>query len=209
MITKTIGILDKKGGILPRFFWTREPKYHTKDGRVHVNADPNTGLWQGTYNGAFDADANCLLTNVSSDFSVTVRTESFPALQNEQCGLTIGTNAENWIKVATEYIDSNRSRLISVVTNLGWSDLAIADDRPSTTFLRWYRIQSRGKDFLIEASLDGEAWNPLRVAHLHYSSKTLSVGIFACSPSQVGGFEAIFDHFSLGDSNWTDASVIL
>ena len=68
---------------------------------------------------------------------------------------------------------------------------------------RWLEsILKKEKISDIEYSDDGNSWHQLRIARLHGNFATLNVGIYACSPNEKVGFEAIFDRFSLVDSDW-------
>ena len=181
--------------------WLNEPHNEVRLGRLHLETAPDTDFWQRTHYGFRRDNGHALLTPVTEDFSVTVRTVARPRLQYDQCGLLVRLDADNWIKTSTEYETPTHSRLGSVVTNLGFSDWATIDLVDPTDTL-WYRIQSRGNDFLLEYSPDGSRWNQLRIAHLHGSFATLQVGIYACSPMN-GSFEAEFDHYVVGPSSWT------
>lgn len=201
----TIEVISETGSIDNRFSWVNQPLRHrVENGRLHVRTAPGTDFWQGTDYGFRRDNGHCLLAEVSHDFSLTVRTEFYPQQQFDQCGLMVRGNSKNWIKASTEFKDARLSWLGSVVTNRGWSDWATIDV-DSSVHLRWYRIQRRRQDFKIEYSDDGNLWHQLRISHLHRNFASLSVGIYACSPNKEGGvdpFEAIFDHFSLGDSEW-------
>jgi hypothetical protein len=201
-----IKLLTNTGKINNPFIWFHKPPQHkVENGRLHVTTAPNTDFWQGTYYGFHPDSGHCLLTKVTEDFSLSVRTEFFPQKQYDQCGLIVRGDEKNWIKASTEYENNNHSRLGSVVTNNGWSDWATTDVS-SNVQVRWYQIQSRLfsslKDFLIEYSDNGISWHQIRVAHLHGNFDSLSVGIYACSPNKTGGFEAIFDNFALAGSQW-------
>ena len=218
-----IQMISKTGRINNRFFWVNQQPWHkVNKGRLYVKTDPNTDFWQGTHYGYYRDTGHCLLTEETNDFSLIVRTEFTPKQQYDQCGLIVRGDKENWIKASTEHEVNKPSRLGSVVTNNGWSDWATTDV-DSSVKSRWYRIQSRvpnfatnlapniepskGKDFKIEYSdlieqPNDDEWIQLRIAHLHGDFDRLSVGIYACSPMKEGGFNAIFDRFSLDDSDW-------
>jgi hypothetical protein len=216
-----IDMITQAGTINNRFFWHNQPvqnKPKVENGRLHITTDPETDFWQKTHYGFIRDTGHALLTEVTNDFSLIVKTEFFPQSQYDQCGLIVRGNEGNWIKASTEYENELHSRLGSVVTNNGWSDWATTDV-DSSIKSRWYRIQSRvpkieldkgqsrGKDFKIEYSdlieqPDDKEWIQLRIAHLHGDFERLSVGIYACSPEKPLGFESIFDRFSLDDSTW-------
>lgn len=193
-------MVTKDNSIDSSFHWFNEPEFKVDSGRLILKTKPGTDFWQRTYYGFRPDNGHCLLTEISSDFLLSVRTTFNPINQYDQCGLIIRLDEENWIKTSMEYENERHSRLGSVVTNLGYSDWA-TQDVDSNIRQMCYRIQSRGKDFLIESSNDGLVWNQMRIAHLHATYDSLSIGIYACSPKQ-GNFEVAFDKFMLSESIW-------
>lgn len=179
------------------FSWFNEPVFDVRDNKLHVTTSPETDFWQRTHYGFQRDNGHCLLTSVSGDFSMTVRTEFYLQRQYDQCGLIVRSNEENWIKTSTEYENPGHSRLGSVVTNSGYSDWATIDLYARTNEM-WYRIRSENNDFMIEYSYDGNIWHQLRITHLLEPFKELQVGVYACSPMQ-SSFEAVFDKFELGE----------
>ncbi len=168
--------------MLPEGFqWFNPPARYALGQGLTVETCPETDFWQGTHYGFRRDDGHALLKSVEGDFSLTTQVEYTPATRYDQCGLMVRLDAENWIKVSTEYEDAQCSRLGSVVTNLGYSDWA-TQDVSSACRLRWYRIRKNGQDFLIEHSEDGQAWVQQRIAHLHLPAPQLRVGLYACSP---------------------------
>ncbi len=183
------------------FHWFNEPASATFSAEgLALRTKPETDFWQGTHYGFRRDDGHCLLTSVSGDFALTTEVSFVPEAQYDQCGLFVRLDAENWIKVSTEYENPEMSRLGSVVTNLGYSDWATQDVDAGLRQLH-YRVSRTGQDFLIEQSADGEAWVQMRVARLHEAGESLSIGVYACSP--VGqGFTATFKGIEIGGSAW-------
>lgn len=183
--------------IQPGFTWLNEPEHEIRDNRLHLTTSPETDFWQRTHYGFQRDNGHCLLTSVKGDFSMTVRTEFYPKEQYDQSGLIVRSNADNWIKISTEYENPGHSRLGSVVTNSGYSDWATIDLFTQINEV-WYRIKSENNDFVIEYSYNGSTWHQLRITHLLQQIKDLQVGVYACSPKQ-SSFETIFDRFELGE----------
>ncbi len=182
------------------FFWFNEPgKYHLGNG-LEIFTDEKTDFWQRTHYGFQRDDGHCLLTRQSGDFSLTAQVEFEPHTQYDQCGLIVRIDSQNWIKVSTEYESEQVSRLGSVATNLGYSDWATQDvssDRRSM----WYRISKRGRDFLLENSIDGQTWLQMRITHLHKETESYEIGVYACSP--IGrDFHCCFKTLEISDSLW-------
>ena len=80
-------------------------------------------------------------------------------------------------KTNDRFENPGHSLLGSVVTNNGFSDWAMIDINQSINEM-WFRIQSRGKDFLIEYSHSGKEWYQQRITHLHKDFTELNIGIF-------------------------------
>jgi uncharacterized protein len=183
-----------------RFYWFNEPARFTLGKGLEIFTDAKTDFWQNTHYGFQKDDGHCLLTSQCGDFSLMTHVEFCPQEQYDQCGLMVRIDRENWIKVSTEYESQDRSRLGSVVTNLGYSDWA-TQDIPSTHREMWYRIHKNGSDFLLENSYDGETWLQLRITHLHKVSECCQVGVYACSPAGKD-FWCRFTSLQISESEW-------
>lgn len=193
-------MLISNGCIDSSLHWFNEPAYQVHDNQIILKTKPGTDFWQRTHYGFRRDDGHCLFSTISTDFLLTVHTIFEPSTQYDQCGLMVRLDAENWIKASIEYENSRHSRLGSVVTNLGYSDWATQDIDGAIHSMH-YRIQSRGRDFLLEYSHDGQVWQQMRVAHLHTPFNSLQVGLYACSPMS-GSFTASFDGLLLSESIW-------
>src|SRR5512133_244658 len=188
-------------GATREFDWLNPPDSFENGEFLQITTLPKTDLWQKTHYGYVQDNAHCLLTRLERDFSLSVRTRFKYEQQYDQCGLIIRRDGENWIKLSTEFETESHSRLGSVVTSQGYSDWATIDIEAPVVEM-WYRIQSKGSDFLLEYSSDGTTFRQLRICHLHGSASPLRAGIYACSPMQ-GSFDARFDELRLGDSTWS------
>jgi regulation of enolase protein 1 (concanavalin A-like superfamily) len=182
------------------FFWFNEPAQYRLGNGLEIYTDAETDFWQRTHYGFRRDDGHCLFTKQSGDFALMTHVAFRPQEKYDQCGLIVRVDAENWIKVSTEYESEDYSRLGSVVTNLGYSDWA-TQDIPSSHKAMWYRISKNGGDFLLENSFDGKTWGQLRVAHLHKLPESLEVGVYACSP--IGkDFWCRFDLLEIAENEW-------
>lgn len=182
------------------WFWHNEPPYYGIGNGLEITTGENTDLWQNTYYGFKKDNGHCLLTRLPEEFSISTHVSYQPCNQYDQCGLIVRIDSENWIKMCTEYEDAEASRLGSVVTNFGFSDWATQDVASSHTEM-WYRIQRRGKDFLLEHSQDGQAWRQMRIAHLHKETPHYAVGVYACSPTG-NDFQCNFKKIEICESLW-------
>ena len=177
------------------FFWLNKPDFKLNDGKLSVITNSETDFWQRTYYGFSKDNGHAMLSSISGNFTLTVKTNFKYQSQFDQCGLLLRIDGLNWIKVSTEHEDSEKCRLGSVITNLGYSDWATTDVDSRITEM-WYRVICQDNDFIIESSLDGIIWSQMRIAHLHSRQRPLNAGIYACSPKS-GGFEAEFSNLSV------------
>lgn len=180
------------------FFWLNKPDFNIENGKLFINTSENTDFWQRTHYGFSRDNGHAMLHSISTDFVMTVKTDFSYNNKFDQSGILVRIDALNWIKVSAESEDSERNRLGSVVTNLGYSDWATTDIDANIGEM-WYRIACKENDFIIENSLDGIIWSQLRIAHLHSRQRPLNVGIYACSPNE-SGFQAGFSDFSIEDN---------
>ncbi|MDD3823756.1 MAG: DUF1349 domain-containing protein [Sphaerochaetaceae bacterium] len=185
------------------WIWSHEPEHRWHDDALTLKTQSGTDFWQGTHYGFRRDDGHCLLTDVEQDFSLVVRCSFTPANRYDQGGVMVRIDAENWIKIGIEAESKSVSRLGSVVTNLGYSDWATQDIDAAIRRM-WYRVQGKGPDVLIECSETGKSWNQMRITHLHAYPGRLSIGVYACSPSQGDGCEVTFDHLHIGERLWED-----
>jgi hypothetical protein len=182
------------------FFWFNEPQKYFFDQGLNMVTKPKTDFWQNTHYGFRRDDGHCLLTNMRGDFSIKTQTVFNPISKYDQCGLMARIDKKNWIKCSVEYESSQISRLGSVVTSMGFSDWA-TQDISSDLNVMFYRINKRGKDFLIEHSRDGNQWHQMRITHLHEVKDSIDIGVYTCSP--IGNeFQCTFRFIELGENIW-------
>ncbi len=196
--------------------WINRPSnFEISEDAIKITTDPQTDFWQRSYYGFRNDNAPALLFTSDENFTFTIKVSFNYRGKYDQCGLIIYINSENWFKASVEYESKEFSRLGSVVTNLGYSDWATTDI--STPNEIWYRLNRRGPDFLIEASMDGEEFRQMRIFHLHKlgettaemgkanpplpSKEAIDFGLYACSPLN-SSFTTIFDNLKFEKSKW-------
>ncbi len=163
------------------FYWMNKPNFTFSSEKLTVTTSDETDFWQRTHYGFSRDNGHAMLSSIPGNFRITVKTVFNYISQYDQCGIFLRIDGLNWIKVAAEREDSERSRLGSVITNLGYSDWATSDIDSQISEL-WYRVDCKDNDFVIESSPDGTIWTQMRIAHLHSRQRPLNAGIFACSP---------------------------
>ena len=183
-------------------FWIRKPDYvKIEDNKIEMMTLPKTDLWQRTYYG-FQND-NAPLLQIKTEelyFSFVVKTTFESKHRFDQCGIVLYLDSENWLKASIEYENDTYQRLGGVVTNHGYSDWATTDISASIKEM-WYRLSRRESDYCIECSEDGIHFKQMRICHLWEGSKTISFGIYACSP-EYSSFKAVFSDLKVMECQW-------
>ena len=90
------------GSIDSNFRWLNEPSFAVASGTLTVTTAGDTDFWQRTHYGFRRDNGHCLVTRVSGDFSLSVRTEYEPSAQYDQCGLIVRLDAEKLVAVSAQ-----------------------------------------------------------------------------------------------------------
>lgn len=183
--------------------WVRPPEnFDIQPGRIMIQTEPGTDLWQRTYYGFRNDNAPVLQMETEEKFfSFVVKTDFTSSHHRfDQCGVVVYLDSENWLKGSVEYENEVYQRLGSVVTNHGYSDWATTDISASVKSI-WYRLSRRESDYCIECSYDGIAFKQMRICHLNEGAGNVRFGIYACSPED-STFEAVFTNMELTECKW-------
>lgn len=181
--------------------WINKPNnYMIEENKIIIKANCKTDFWQRTHYGFQNDNAHALVIEVEGDFTFTTKTKFKSSERYDQCGVVLYEDSDNWFKASIEFEDTKKSRLGSVVTNLGYSDWATTDISTSIDAM-WYRLSRRGHDYLIENSIDGVKYNQMRIFHMHKEVQTAKIGLYACSPLE-SSIEAVFTEFGLKENIW-------
>jgi regulation of enolase protein 1 (concanavalin A-like superfamily) len=173
----------------PLLKWHCEPTHWgIVAGLLTIQPDAATDFWSKTHYG-FEADnGHFLYALVGGDFRLSAEVHMTPHSQYDQAGLMVRISKSCWLKTSLEYEPGGRNRLGAVVTNGGYSDWSTQDVPSSLNQFR-LRVTRTGNDYLVEASLEGDEWTQLRLAHLHEASDPaaeVACGVYACSPKAEG-----------------------
>jgi regulation of enolase protein 1 (concanavalin A-like superfamily) len=173
----------------PQLRWHCEPArwaIHPEGPFLRVEPEAATDFWQRTHYG-FQADnGHFLYTPLKGDFVLTVHVRFRPVHQYDQAGLLVRVSPACWLKASVEHEPDGPGRLGAVVTNFGYSDWSTQAFASGPGEI-WLRARREGDDYLIDASPDGQAWQQIRLAHLHEGrGAPVTCGLYACSPKGAG-----------------------
>lgn len=184
-----------------RLHWHGEPaRWSLEQERLRVEPDAPTDFWQRTHYG-FQADnGHYLYADVAGDLVMTTHVRFHAKSQYDQAGLMVRHSASCWLKTSVEHEPGARARLGAVVTRHGYSDWST---QPFDATEVWLRIRREGDDFIVDASENGSVWEQIRMAHLDLRDgtedggpRTLTAGVYACSPKATG-FVAEFSQLDI------------
>ena len=182
--------------------WTRAPRaYSVTEDRIEIITEPGTDLWQRTYYHFRNDNAPVLQLETDEEyFSFFFKSDVDSRVRFDQSGVVMYLDSDNWLKASVEYENGQIQRLGSVVTNNGYSDWASVDVDASVKSM-WFRLSRRGQDFCVENSTDGVIYKQMRICHMFNAEKTVSFGIYACSPEN-SAFKAVFTNLELTECQW-------
>lgn len=183
----------------PRLTWRDEPSRWRLDREarcLRIEPDAATDFWQRTRDG-FEADnGHFLHLRATGDFVLTTKVTSHPVHQYDQAGLMVRISPACWVKTSVEFEPDDSNRLGAVVTNAQYSDWSTQPVAKEISTV-WFRVRAEASDCIVEASLDGQDWQQVRVARLleRPSVEAVACGLYACSP-KAAGYEAEFSFLS-------------
>jgi len=179
--------------------WFNEPEHwRIENNSVIIQPNAASDFWQRTHYGFQNDNGHFLYLETNKDIIMQTHVRFKAAHQFDQSGLMIRLDQDNWLKTSIEYQLENPASLGAVVTNFGYSDWSIqfVDQQINEA---WFRLERSGKDFVIDASLDGKVWHRIRVCRLHKADGIVQCGLYSCSPIDCG-YEAIFEQFEINDA---------
>lgn len=186
-----------------RLWLTRLPMaYEVSKEKISLTTRAYSDLWQGTGSGEDKDNAPLIqMTTEEQNFTFTVKADfAGYSVLFDQCGVVMYLDKDCWLKAAVEYENETSGRLVTVVTNHGWSDCAIAQISGDIRSM-WYRLHRRNADFCVECSEDGVAYRQIRIFHIPEAAESIKFGMYACSPGD-SSFEAVFTEMQMTECSW-------
>jgi regulation of enolase protein 1 (concanavalin A-like superfamily) len=180
--------------------WLNPPAiWSIDDDRLNATTDAKTDFWQKTFYGFARDNGHFLAFPAPAAFTASVHIRGGFEHLYDQAGLMLRLDRENWIKTGVEFTDG--ALHLSTVITRGSSDWSVTTPTtPIEDF--WLRLTAKDGAVRIQASLDGNTWPLLRLAHFP-TDDPLQIGPMLCSPER-GGLEVCFDRFHIGPPLTTD-----
>ncbi|MBR2273483.1 MAG: DUF1349 domain-containing protein [Alphaproteobacteria bacterium] len=181
---------------LGNFEWYNEPenvRFETEN--MIIFAKAHTDFWQSIHRGFKKDDGHFFFSRQKGDFLLTVKWQ-FDVLERfSQCGLMVRSDERNWLKVSLMNETSEDDVLGVSLTINGHSDWSGFHLNQEVHEL-WLRLQRVGDDYILFYSLDGVAYNKLKMFYLK-SYDDIKAGAYIASPNQEG-FAAALCNINFG-----------
>lgn len=181
--------------------WLNEPNDKiVKEKSMIVSTNPHTGLWNQTYYNTVHNSAPILYFENEEDMTLTVRVDFKHKKKYDQSGMVVYITPDCWFKLCVEYIDDVASKVMTVVTQNGFSDQSSMNISSQIHFM-YFRIHHRNFTFLAQNSFNGIHYKDMRLFHLDPLGQRLKMGVFAASPHN-SSFDAKFSEFVKDECQW-------
>jgi uncharacterized protein len=173
--------------------WYFEPPAWTdQDGVITVTSAPKSDFWRKTHYGFIRDNGHFYGQEVSGDFVAEVKIEGAYTALYDQAGLMVRLDETTWMKCGIEYLHGVQQASCVVTRDFSdWSVIPLPQNPPAL----WLRVKREGGSLEVFYSLDGEAYNLLRVTYLS-DANPLQVGPMVASP-EGEGFTTTFTGFSV------------
>lgn len=181
--------------------WLNEPKDKiVKEKSVLLSTDPHTDLWNQTYTGRTIHNAPMLVFACEDDMTLTVKVDFKFMKEFDQCGLVVYITEGCWFKLCVESMDAVASKVMTVVTQNGYSDQS-SMNIGSQIHSMYFRIHHRNFTFLAQNSFNGIHYKDMRLFHLDPLGQRLKFGVYAASPMN-SSFDAKFSELTKESCLW-------
>lgn len=167
----------------------------TADAPLTMCPVAGSDLWQRTHYGFAHEVAPMLVVPMVGDFVVAARVRTACAAKYDQAGVIAFAGQDAWVKASCEYLPGEpHSKVGSVVTAGSFSDWGVGPvPSGDGTFHFDFRLARRGDVVFVywrpaPATEDGrlQPWFLCRLAPWAAGDRPVSVGVYACCPSEAG-----------------------
>jgi uncharacterized protein len=173
--------------------WYNEPaQWQQQDDTITMTAGAKTDFWRVTRHDFIKDDAPFYYTEVTGDFTATVKITGQYAALYDQAGLMVRESETVWMKCGIEYVgDVQQASVVMTRDFSDWSIVELADNPASV----WVKVERFGAALEVSYSRDGQDYTLMRQGYLS-AAASLQVGMMCAAP-QGDGFEVAFDGFTV------------
>jgi len=181
--------------------WLSEPEEWSQlRTTVMMRIPPGTDFWRMTRTDECVDNAPFYFLEMEGDFEVRCKIKANYEAPDDQAGIMIREDEENWIKCGFQMI-GDVPHMCATVTH-DYSDMSM-HPLPHLPEYMWVHAKKIGDGLEVYISEDSFDWMQIRQGDITDDSM-LQIGLYAASPSSSGdGFDVTFEDFMIkGESNW-------
>ncbi len=175
---------------LKDFEWLNEPDdvAFSEEG-MSVLARPETDFWQNSGKGIHADSGHFFFIRKCGNFVMEAGWH-FPKAENlEQCGIMLRFDEKNWLKASVMRDGETSSKLVSCVTNSGYTDWAAQDISVQADDV-CFRVKRQNGEYVLFFSAGGEAFQQIRLFSFVHEDAEIKAGVYICSP-RAAPFSAV------------------
>jgi regulation of enolase protein 1 (concanavalin A-like superfamily) len=176
--------------------WLNEPEEWSQHRTtVMMRVPPGTDFWRKTNTDTVVDNAPFYFLEVEGDFEVRVKVKANYESPDDQAGIMVMEDEENWIKLGIQMV-GDVPHMCSTVTH-DWSDWAM-HPLPHLPEYMWVHAKKIGDGLEVYISEDSFDWMQIRQGDI-VDDAILKVGVYCASPNSEDGFEVTFEDFMIKD----------
>jgi len=191
----------ESGNRAPRqgMHWLNEPEeWSQMRTTVEMRVPPGTDYWRMTRTDECNDNAPFYFLEIEGDFEVRCKVKANYGAPDDQAGIMIREDEENWIKCGIQMI-GDVPHMFATITH-DYSDMSM-HPLPHLPEFMWVHAKKIGDGLEVYISEDSFDWMQIRQGDITDDS-ILQIGLYAASPRSDEGLDATFEDFMIkGEDN--------
>jgi len=178
--------------------WQNEPEEWSQHRTtVVMRIPPGTDCWRLTGTDECVDNTPFYFLEVEGDFEVRCKVKATYENPDDQAGIMIREDEENWVKCGIQMI-GEVPHMCATVTH-GYSDMSM-HPLPHLPEFVWVHAKKIRDGLEVYISEDSQDWMQIRQGDIAEDS-ILQIGLYAASPSSDDGFDVKFQDFMVKGEN--------
>ena len=180
----------------PGMHWHNEPEEWSQHRTtVMLRVPPGTDCWRKTLTNTVIDNAPFYFLEVQGDFEVRVKVRASYDNPDDQAGIMVREDEENWVKLGIQMVDGI-PHMCATVTH-DYSDMSM-HPLPRLPEFIWVHAKKIGDGLEVYISEDSFDWMQIRQGDIT-DDCIMQVGLYCASPNSKDGFEVTFEDFMIKD----------
>jgi len=174
--------------------WINEPEEWSQlRTTVEMRIPPGTNFWRMTKTDQCVDNAPFYFLEMQSDFEVRCKVKADYEAPDDQAGIMVRVDEENWINCGIKMI-GDVPHMFATVTH-DYSDMSM-HPLPALPEYMWVHAKKIGDGLEVYISEDSFDWMQIRQGDISNDS-ILQIGLYAASPNSDEGLDVTFEDFMI------------